>query len=89
MKPSLWVCKKLGNDFLIHDHQKKENHVSKKQGVYGMEYPFLMQTHKRQDVANGGMARTTREGGGGYNAGITRNTMIVMASVSDRYNCYN
>ena len=29
-----------------------------------MEYPFLMQTHKRQDVANGGMARTTREGGG-------------------------
>jgi hypothetical protein len=64
MKPSLWVCKKLGNEFLIHDHQKKGKTCFKKQGVYGMEYPFLMQSHKRQDVANGGMARTTREGGG-------------------------
>ena len=53
-----------------------------------MEYPFLMQTHKRQDVANGGMARTTREGGG-LQCRHHQEYNDSHGSVSDRYNCYN
>ena len=88
MKPSLWVCKKLGNDFLIHDHQKKEKHVLKNKGC--MEWSTIFSckpTNARMLQMEEWLEQPVRAGG--LQCRHHQEYNDSHGSVSDRYNCYN